>query len=88
MLTPETILASAFGILDIFLLFYQWKERSRIKAKEEIWNRDIQSLVNIVARVDKNEIQDVKELKQAIRDIGSYANGIHVTLKDELKIKD
>lgn len=88
----ETILAIIFGLLDVVLIVYQWKERNRIKAKEEIWNIDTQSIVNVAAkmmeRIDNNEIQNAKELRGGIEAIGAFANGIHVSIKEELKIRD
>jgi hypothetical protein len=86
------ISAIIFGLLDVVLFIYQWKEKNRIKAKQEIWNKDIQSIVNISAkmqeRIDKNIIQDPKELRSGIEAIGAFANGIHISLKEELKIID
>jgi hypothetical protein len=91
-MTPETILAIAFGLLDVVLIVYEWKEKNRIKAKEEIWNKDTQSIVNIATKmqesIDKNVIQDAKELRSGIMAIGAFANGIHVSIKEELKIRD
>jgi len=91
-MNSETILAIIFGLLDVVLIVYQWKERNRIKAKEEIWNKDTQSIVNIAAkmkeRIDNNVIQDAKELRSGIEAIGTFANGIHVSIKQELKIRD
>jgi hypothetical protein len=90
-MTIETILALIFGILDIALV-YHWKERNRIRAKEEIWNTDTQSIVNIAAKmqeeIDKGIIKDAKQLKSGIMAIGAYANGIHVSIKKELNVID
>jgi hypothetical protein len=90
--TISVISAIIFGLLDVVLFIYQWKEKNRIKAKQEIWNKDIQSIVNISAkmqeRIDKNIIQDPKELRSGIEAIGAFANGIHISLKEELKIID
>jgi hypothetical protein len=56
------------------------------------WNKDTQSIVNVIAkmkeRIDKNEIQYTKELREGIMAIGAFVNGIHVNLKEELTIKD
>jgi len=91
-MTPETISAIFPAIVGFAIIVYQWKETNRTKAKVEIWNKNIQSIVNITAkmqeRIDKNEIQDVKELRDTIMAIGASANGIHVSMKEELKIKD
>lgn len=91
-MTLDTIVAIIIAIFEFVLLVDQWKERNRIKAKEEIWNKGIQSIVNIAAkiqeRIENNEIQNVQELKGRIEDIGAFANGIHIILKEELKIRD
>jgi hypothetical protein len=91
-MTLDTVLAIIFGLLDVILIVYQWKERNRIKAKEQIWYRDTQSIVNIAAkmqkRIDNNEIQNVKELRSTIEGIGAFSNGIHISIKEELKIRD
>jgi hypothetical protein len=88
----ETILATIFGLLDVVLFVYHLIERSRTKAKEEVWNRDTQSVVNVAAkmmeRIDNNVIQDAKELRSGIEAIGAFANGIHVSIKEELGIRD
>jgi len=94
-MTLETvfqIIGYAIASFEFVLLFIQWKDRNRIKAKEEIWNANIQSIVNTVAKmqekIDKGEIQTVKELREGINAIGNFANGIHVTIKKELQIKE
>lgn len=94
-MTPEAIISNistVLALLECVLIVYQWKEKNRIRAKEEIWNKDTQSIVNIAAnmekRIDNNEIQDVKEARDVFMSIGAYANGIHVSMKEELKIKD
>jgi len=90
-MTPETILTITSTIIALFegyLLVIDWKERNRIKAKEEIWNRNTQSIVNLVAkmqeRIDKNLVQDAKELRSGIEAIAAFANGIHTSIKEEL----
>ncbi|TSC53231.1 MAG: hypothetical protein LiPW39_387 [Parcubacteria group bacterium LiPW_39] len=91
-MNTENIITIVSVILNIGLLIYGWKEKSRIKAKEECWNKDTQSIVNVAAgmqeRIRKNEIQSAKELQEGILAIGAFANGMHVGLKEELKLKE
>ena len=51
-------------------------------------NDDLESLLVNGKEIDKKLIQDVKELRIGIEAIGAYANGIHVSIKEELKIRD
>lgn len=39
-------------------------------------------------RIENNMIQDAKELRSGIEAIDAFANGIHVSIKEELKIRD
>jgi hypothetical protein len=91
-MTLDTILMIVFGIIDVLLIGYELYERNRIKAKEEVWNRDIQSIVNIAAkwqeRIDSNLIQEAKELRSGIEAIGQHANAIYTSIEEELKKKN
>jgi hypothetical protein len=88
----DTILMIVFGIIDVLLIGYELYERNRIKAKEEVWNRDIQSIVNIAAkwqeRIDSNLIQEAKELRSGIEAISQHANAIYTSIEEELKKKN
>ena len=93
-MTLETILALLSPILvviNIILMVVRWKEKNRIKAKEEVWQKNMQSIVNTVAkmqeRMDKNLIQDAKELRSGIDAIGNFAHGIYDALNKELRIQ-
>ena len=87
-----TIIGYIIAGIEGFFLYLQWKDMKRIKAKEEVWNRDVQSIVNVSAkmqeRIDKKMVKDAKELRSGIESIGAFANGIHVSIKEELKIRD
>ena len=39
-------------------------------------------------RIDNNQVQDVKEVRDVFMAIGGYANNIHVSIKEELGIRD
>lgn len=88
----NTTLAIIFGLVDVLLVVYQWKERSRIKAKEECWNKDAQSIVATASemqkRIDEGVIKSPNELRDGIKAIGAFANGMHVGLKEELGLTD
>lgn len=94
-MTLETILASLSPILvviSIILMVIRWKEKNRIKAKEEVWNENTKSIVNIATemknRIDSNQIQDIKELRNVFSSIGHYANSIHTSIEKELSKKN
>ena len=48
-----TFSAIIFLLLNIAQIIYQWKEKNRMKAKEECWNKDVQSIVNIAAKMQE-----------------------------------
>ena len=87
-----TVLTIILGIWDVVQWVSYRTEKIRIKAKVQVWNDFAQGLVNMSAKMEKgidlNEIQDVKESKVGIRDMGIVANNFHVGLKKELGIKD
>jgi hypothetical protein len=88
-MTLDTILAVGFGILDVVLVIYELIQRSRIKAKEGAWRRDMEGIVNSITqlrnRIDNNEIQDIKEVRGGLLVLGNNAHSILAGIKDEME---
>ena len=78
--------------VELAIIILDWMEKNRTKAKVAIWNKDAQSIVNSIAkmknRIDKSKIHNVEEIRSGLETIGAFANGMHVSLKEEIGIKD
>lgn len=44
LMTLDTIVAIIIAIFEFGIIVYDWKQKDRIKNKEEVWTREIQSI--------------------------------------------